>query len=200
MTATNPDRFHLLFVCTANICRSPIAAELTRRRIRAAGPPADRCLLVSSAGTHGHDGAAMDPRAEALLRSLGVRPAGFSARTVTAALVATADLVLTAERRHLEAVVALCPEAHARAFTILEFARLAGRVDPGRVIGACAVSRAVSLVREAVLMRGMTPPGAPGADDIADPHRRTDEDYHVCATTIDGALHLPLRSILSAPA
>lgn len=199
MTATDPDRFHLLFVCTANICRSPIAAELARLRIRAAGPLAEPRLLVSSAGTLGRDGAAMDPRADALLRSLGVRPAAFSARTVTAALVATADLVLTAERRHLEAVVELRPGSHSRTFTILEFARLVDRLDPRRITGACVVSRAVSLVREAALTRGTTPPALPGADDIPDPHRRTDEEYRACAATIERALRRPFRSILSVP-
>lgn len=194
-----PDRFHLLFVCTANICRSPIAAELARQRIRTAGRSDGPGLLVSSAGTRGHDGAAMDPRAVALLHSQGGRTAGFSARAVTAALMATADLVLTAERRHLEAVVAFRPESHSRVFTILEFARLVDHLDPGRLTGACVVSRAVSLVREAARMRGVTPPGAPGADDITDPYQRSDEDYRACAVAIDRALDRTLRYILSKP-
>ncbi|MEV5754566.1 hypothetical protein AB0L00_42730 [Actinoallomurus sp. NPDC052308] len=195
-----PERFHLLFVCTANICRSPIAAELTRLRIRAAGGSDGSRLTVSSAGTLGCDGVAMDPRADALLRSLGGRTAGFSARAVTAAVVATADLVLTAERRHLEAVVACRPASHSRVFTILEFARLVDRLDAGRLSGACVVSRAVSLVREAARMRGMSPPGAIGADDIPDPYRRSDGEYRACVTAIDRALERPLRYVLSESA
>jgi hypothetical protein len=45
----------------------------------------------------------------------------------------------------------------------------------------------------------MTPPAAPGADDLADPHRRPDEDYRDCAAAIDRALQRPLRYVLSAP-
>ncbi|GAA4604530.1 protein-tyrosine-phosphatase [Actinoallomurus liliacearum] len=195
-----PERFHLLFVCTANICRSPIAAELTRLKIRTTGRSDGSRLAVSSAGTRGRDGAAMDPRAVALLRSLGGDTAGFSARAVTAAVAATADLVLTAERRHLEAVVACRPASHSRVFTILEFARLVDRLDAGRLTGTCVVSRAVSLVREAARTRGLTPPGAAGADDIPDPYQRSDGEYRACATAIDRALDRPLRYILSEPA
>ena len=43
------DRFRLLFVCTANICRSPMAEQLARARLRAAGVPAAE-VDVGSAG------------------------------------------------------------------------------------------------------------------------------------------------------
>ncbi|GAB3970806.1 protein-tyrosine-phosphatase [Actinoallomurus acanthiterrae] len=191
-----PERFHVLFVCTANICRSPMAAELARLRLGAAARSGD--ILVSSAGTHGHDGADMDPDAAAVLRSLGGETAGFSARTVTVPLLSSADLVLTAERGHRAAVAALHPSAHARMFTILEFARLIRRISPDRLAGEDIAARARSLVREAARMRGMSPPGPPD-EDIADPYQGPAEDYRACATTIQVALDLPLRRILSGP-
>jgi protein-tyrosine phosphatase len=193
-----PQQFHLLFVCTANICRSPMAAELTRLRLRAAARSDEEDIVVSSAGTHGHDGADMDLRAAAVLRSLGGQTIGFSARTVSVPLLTAADLVLTAERRHRAAAAALHPRSHAKMFTILEFARLTRQVAPGRLSGEDVVPRARSLVREAARMRGMCPPG-PSDEDIADPYQGPAEDYRACAAAIGRALDLPLRHILSEP-
>jgi protein-tyrosine phosphatase len=192
-----PDQFHLLFVCTANICRSPIAAELTRRRIQAAVRPDARQVTVSSAGTHGHDGAAMDQRAGAALRSLGAHPAGFAARTLTASLAA-ADLVLTAQRMHRAAVVALRPRSHGSVFTILEFARLVREVDADRLPADGVVPRARALVRAAAGRRGLFPVAADD-DDIADPYGKPLEDYLACAKVIELALDRPLDVILDGP-
>src|SRR4051794_10178302 len=108
---SGPKEVRLLFVCTANICRSPMAAGPPRLRLRAAALSAEEDIRGSSAGTHGHEGADMDPEAAAVLRSLGGRTMGFSARTVTVPLLATADLVLTAERRHRAAAAALYPRS-----------------------------------------------------------------------------------------
>ena len=189
------ERFRLLFVCTANICRSPMAAELTRLKLQAAARPDTRHLEVSSSGIHGRDGAAMDPCAVAVLRSLGGHPIGFAARMLRVPLLAEADLVLTAERRHRAAAVALCPRSHAKVFTILEFARLVGDVDPAGLPEGGVVSRARSLVREAARMRGVLPPGP--VDDIADPYGRPAEDFRACAAAIEKALERPLRLILT---
>jgi protein-tyrosine phosphatase len=187
-------QFHLLFVCTANACRSPIAAEFARLRIRAAGSPAQH-VLVSSAGTRGLSGTAMDPSAVAALRRLGVSVDGFSSRPLTVPLMAAADLVLTAERRHRAAAVALHPRSHVKTFTILEFARLVRHAEPSRLATEGVVPRALSLVREAARLRGVCPP--PSADeDITDPHRRPIEDFHACAAAIKTALDGPLRLML----
>jgi low molecular weight protein-tyrosine phosphatase len=187
------EQFHLLFVCTANICRSPIAAELTRRKIRAAARHDARQVMVSSAGVRGHEGAGMDPRAVTALRVLGARPApDFSARALTVPL-AGADLVLTAQRAHRAAVVALHPRAHRSAFTIVEFARLVEHVAAARLPAGDVVRRARVLVQEAARLRGLIPPTA--ADDIADPYGEPLEAYLTCAKTIEAALDGPLRVI-----
>jgi len=54
--------FSVLMVCMGNICRSPTAEAVLRRKLAAAG--LDRTVRVDSAGTHGyHTGEAPDPRA-----------------------------------------------------------------------------------------------------------------------------------------
>lgn len=139
----------------------------------------------------------MDPRALGALRSVGVLPTGFMSRLLTVPLAAEADLILTAERHHRAAVVALHPRAHATTFTILEFARLVRDVDPGKLPGGGVVARAGALVREAARQRGRTPPAAPEDDDIADPYRGSAEAFHACTATIDVALSRPLNLILA---
>lgn len=185
----------MMFVCTANICRSPLAAELARSRIRAAARPVARCLTVSSAGVHGRAGAAMDPHAADVLRARGADPGAFAARILTESLVAGADLVLTAQRRHRAAAVSLYPPANGRVFTILEFERLARHIDADRLPPLGVAERAHALVRQAARLRGTLPP-APAGDDIDDPSGRSAADYAACAETIDGALDRPLRLVL----
>jgi protein-tyrosine phosphatase len=138
----------------------------------------------------------MDPRAIAVLGSLGAYPAGFSARTLTEPLMAAAHLVLTAQRRHRAAAVALHPRSHTKTFTILQFARLVRHVNPNRLPESGVVSRTQSLVREAARLRGASPPPASVEDDIADPYGRSAKDFHTCAAIIDAALDQPLRLIL----
>src|SRR3974390_2526776 len=72
-----PDRpVSLVFVCTGNICRSPMA-EVVLRRLAASrmfddGSALADHLAVSSAGTGGwHEGEPMDPRARAALERPG---------------------------------------------------------------------------------------------------------------------------------
>ena len=67
--AERTDAFHLLFVCTGNICRSPMAAAVFRARVEEAG--LDAVIEVDSAGTGGwFEGEEADGRTvDVLLRS-----------------------------------------------------------------------------------------------------------------------------------
>lgn len=59
---------HVVFVCTGNICRSPMAEVITRRALADAGLD-DRVTVSSAATTNWHVGRGMDPRAGAELRA-----------------------------------------------------------------------------------------------------------------------------------
>ncbi|WP_054813327.1 low molecular weight protein-tyrosine-phosphatase [Nocardia arizonensis] len=88
---------HISFVCTGNICRSPMAEKIFAHRLAAAGL-ADR-VRVTSAGTSGwHVGDDADPRTTATLRKYGY-PVGHEA----AALGPDhhgADLLIALDRGH----------------------------------------------------------------------------------------------------
>jgi len=94
----------LLFVCTGNTCRSPLAEVIARRALQTRGLGG---VTVASAGT----GAWADAPASdgallvALEHGLDLNP--HRAQPLSAGLVAEADMVLTMGGSHLERVEAL---------------------------------------------------------------------------------------------
>ncbi|OLL16428.1 MULTISPECIES: low molecular weight protein-tyrosine-phosphatase [unclassified Rhodococcus (in: high G+C Gram-positive bacteria)] len=91
------ERLHVTFVCTGNICRSPMAEKIFAEHLRRAGL-AER-VRVTSAGTGDwHAGEDADPRTTDLLRRHGY-PTGHCARRVTDEQLA-ADLVVALDAGH----------------------------------------------------------------------------------------------------
>lgn len=91
------DTIRLVFVCTGNICRSPMADVMARAALAEAGL-ADR-VTVSSVGTGGwHVGDGMDPRAAAELESHGYDSAHVAAQLSEADH--SADLLVALDRGH----------------------------------------------------------------------------------------------------
>ncbi|MGK7345963.1 MAG: low molecular weight protein-tyrosine-phosphatase [Candidatus Nitrospinota bacterium M3_3B_026] len=103
---TEPRR--TLFVCTGNLCRSPMAEYLTQAELAALGAPD---VLVESAGTLGLEGAPAARPAVALLRKLGIDMSGHRARELTPEMLAEADLVVVMEKGHMADVLAMAPSA-----------------------------------------------------------------------------------------
>jgi protein-tyrosine phosphatase len=90
----------VLFVCTANICRSPMAEGAFRTLVRKAGLEA--AFTIASAGTTNlHAGSAPSPPAVAAAARRGYDIADRRAHQVTSDDIARADHVLAMERIHL---------------------------------------------------------------------------------------------------
>jgi protein-tyrosine phosphatase len=76
----DPSRFNICFVCMGNICRSPIAENVFRHKVKQRG--LDDQFQIDSAGTGGwHAGEPPDPRARHVMTSRGVEVSG-SARQI----------------------------------------------------------------------------------------------------------------------
>jgi protein-tyrosine phosphatase len=100
-------RLRVVFVCSGNICRSPIAEKVFIDELARAGL-AD-AVRVSSAGTGGwHVGSPADDRAAALLRAEGY-PDEHVARQVDAEQLA-ADLVVALDEGHLRVLRSMVDE------------------------------------------------------------------------------------------
>ncbi|TDW48195.1 protein-tyrosine phosphatase [Curtobacterium sp. PhB42] len=182
----------VLFVCSGNICRSPLGAQVLTARL---GPDA-AAFVVESAGTIADDGAAMDGAAAAQSVRLGGDPSGHGSRYLTASIVEDADLVLTAERSHRAAVVSLVPRATKRAFTIKQFARVLAGLEPGDLAD---VHSPEALVERVARLRGTVPPPAdPADDDVDDPYRLSEATHARVADEIDAALALIADALRAA--
>uniref|UniRef100_A0A942SXR7 protein-tyrosine-phosphatase n=1 Tax=Neobacillus citreus TaxID=2833578 RepID=A0A942SXR7_9BACI len=172
----------VLFVCSGNICRSPLGAQVLLARLGRDAP----AFTVESAGTIAQDGVAMDDAAAAQSQRLGGDPSAHRSRYLTASIAGSADLVLTAERSHRAAVVSLAPRAAKRAFTIKQFARVLDALEPGDIAG---VGSTDELVERVARLRGTVPPPIdPVADDVDDPYRRSERTHERVADEIDASL------------
>lgn len=189
--------FPLLFVCHANLCRSPMAELLarlsldSRPELRAVG------LDTASAGTHARAGFAMHPHAARALAEWGVDSRGFRTRELTTTAIDRAVVVLTATRVQRAAVVSLVPVALPRAFTLRQFSRLAAMVEPGRLAGVPAGDRLAALIGEVQRVRGTLQPVSAEADDLADPVQGTLADFRDCARHIRYLLE-PVWTVIAA--
>ncbi len=94
----------VLFVCTGNVCRSPMAEAIARRLLADRGR-AD--VEVSSAGTAAWDGAPASEGAYLIALERGLDLSAHRARQLTADHVTEADLVLGMSPHHVERALAL---------------------------------------------------------------------------------------------
>lgn len=108
----------ILFVCTANVCRSPMAEAIFRDLLSQRSDASQ--WLVESAGTWGMDGYQAASRARAALEMLGLSAEEHIARTVTRELLQSFDLILTMERGHQEALRLEFPKESKRIFLLAE--------------------------------------------------------------------------------
>lgn len=165
-TSVPPDPpLRVLFVCTANICRSAFAHVVARSWAQRNGWP----LEVASAGTHGWSAAPMDEAMAAEAVARGFDPAPFRSRPVTHDLVRATDLVVTMASEHRDWVLQDWPGAVAKVVTFGQLER-ACEATPGSVVGR----ELVGAIRQA---GGRPDPG----DDVVDPYRRGAEAARRCA-------------------
>ncbi|MFE6711695.1 low molecular weight protein-tyrosine-phosphatase [Streptomyces sp. NPDC057695] len=118
--------YRVCFVCTGNICRSPMAEHVFRRQVDDAGLGA--LVEIDSAGTGGwHEGDGADDRTVAVLDENGYSSA-HTARQFRASWFPALDLVIALDEGHLRELRALArtPEEAARVRLLRSYDPAAG--------------------------------------------------------------------------
>jgi len=116
----------VLFVCTANICRSPMAAALFRSRLEKERPDWKE-WRIESAGTWASDGESATKNSRLVMSQRGLDIHGHRSKTVTAEALESFDLILTMESGHKEALKVEFPSLSDRIYMLSE---MEGSSDP----------------------------------------------------------------------
>jgi protein-tyrosine phosphatase len=181
--ASLEEPFRLVFVCTANRARSPLAAALLRRRL-SGFEGAD----VRSAGTLSLDGAPPLPSAVRAGRMLEIDLEGHRLRSLGTGSLSSADLVLGFEPFHLDAAVAAGARPE-RTFLLAELvALLPPDGDAGDPLGT-----AWAAIQGAHARRAGS--GAHAAATIADPVGQPESAMRETAQEIDGLVAQLARAL-----
>jgi low molecular weight protein-tyrosine phosphatase len=167
----------ILFVCTANICRSPMAAALLGHLLGERGVAADVCTAgLLEPGRPVSDGAVR------VLAARRLDVSGHRSRRLDADLVRSATVVVGMERRHVREAVVLAPEAWPRAFTLKQLVRRGMAIGPRTTEPFDGWLARVHQGRRPLEFLG------PGDDDIDDPYGRSDDAFRRTATELDDLL------------
>ena len=100
----------ILFVCSGNTCRSPLAEAIARRMFSVAGRSD---VEVSSAGTQAWDGSSASDGAILVGIERGLDLSEHRSRMITPEIVAENDLILAMSPQHVSRVKELKPDANA---------------------------------------------------------------------------------------
>lgn len=116
-------RTTILFVCSGNTCRSPMAEAIARSQLaRKLGVGeaelGEKGITVVSAGSFAMPGAKASPHAVEAVRQLGTDLSKHRSRPLTVELIHQADMIFAMGQGHARAVAALVPSASGRVQTL----------------------------------------------------------------------------------
>ncbi len=116
----------LVFVCTGNTCRSPMAEGLLRELLGA-----DSDWEISSAGVCAANGWPASENAAQALREKGVDISNITSSSLTPHLIEEADLLITMTEGHRQAILAVTPKSEDKVFLLKSFgfAKCAADID-----------------------------------------------------------------------
>lgn len=110
---------NILFVCTGNTCRSPMAAALLKDMLREKGI---HNIKVESAGIATHPNEKANPLAQKVMEEQGIQVTDHRSKQIQVELLKQSDLILTMTDGHKNAVLSAEPSIWNKIFTLNEYA------------------------------------------------------------------------------
>lgn len=180
---------HILFVCTGNTCRSPMAEALLRKMAKDRGVDVE----ARSAGVAAMDGISMSRHAEAVLRDHEIDEF-LTSKSLKPDAVAWSDLILTLTQSHKQQVIRNFPHAADKVFTLKEYVEddegvLNDLKELDGLYATWEVKRSLGQEltngeRERLIEIQQRVPSF----DISDPYGGSREDYDLAAAEIRAAI------------
>jgi protein-tyrosine-phosphatase len=166
----------ILFACTGNICRSPMAEGLARALLTERG--AD--VAVRSAGTGAWADAPAEQEAVLAAAERGADISGHRARKLEPSDVQDADVIVCMAAEHVDDVIGLVPEAASQTFRLKELVRLLEELPTVEALPGLQ-----ERVRAAEALRRTAPFVQRRGEDIDDPLGMPLDMFRVVAWDID---------------
>ena len=140
------DKFYIVVVCTGNLCRSPLAEYLIRKKIDSI-PNAN--VMVESAGVYAVEGYLATEEMVVQGHSLSVDLSGHAAQQLTPAIIDRAGLILSVSSWHRNKIISDHPQASQKIRLIGEFLGIDEIPDPYQM-GETAYIESAELLNKAV--------------------------------------------------
>lgn len=190
----------ILFICTGNTCRSPLAEGLLRVIAEKSGIDLD----IRSAGVAAAEGMPISRHSSDILHEKGFVEA-ISSQSVTEKLVRWADIILSMTVSHKRAVVQQYPEAVDKIFTLKEYVQddaetaalikekeeLLSELHLKHALGQSISDKEVARLME---LEKSTPDF-----DISDPFGGSKSEYEQCAAEIETCLRKLVDKLKQEP-
>ncbi len=115
----------ILFVCTGNTCRSPMAERYFNAVLRR-----DESVIAASAGVYADNGTMMSYGSQRALAGVGIDTAGFLSRELNAEMCAGAERIIGISSGHCREIVSRYPEYAHKVTALLDYSTGGDVADP----------------------------------------------------------------------